>query len=451
MTDNSILKRQNNENEDTYLVRLYSNKEFYGIDKYKIAELMNAATGKNCDESKWRKDYAQYLRWNTYKETKNLEEDTSAEEEIINNYRSEVEILKDGSQKSDKLIKMSVEDSKNTDFLLKSHGYDPKVWEIVNAKSSIWNQHNKEDGTLTLFSSKITVKPKKNEFDVEDVKEIVNDLMKNYTPPSLQSIKHKENGKLLEVNISDLHLNKLGHIDNEYDHNLAEKAFFYILDDVINKTQHMKFEKVYFIWSHDFFNIDGLTKTTTGGTPQDVSTRFANMYKQGKRMLIQAIDLLRQIAPVETIQVGANHDRLTSYTMSEVLDAWFRNEDNVLIDNDPLSRKYRRFGKCLIGFSHGHAEKKRLGKIMPIEARKDWGETLFAEIHAGHFHSEQAVKEENGVIVRYLSSPSGSDNWHYESGYVGAIKKAQSFVWDKDKGMELMINTSVTGDELLVK
>jgi hypothetical protein len=86
---------------------------------------------------------------------------------------------------------------------------------------------------------------------------------------------------------------------------------------------------------------------------------------------------------------------------------------------------------------------------MPIEARKDWGETLFAEIHAGHFHSEQAVKEENGVIVRYLSSPSGSDNWHYESGYVGAIKKAQSFVWDKNKGMELMINTSVTGDELL--
>jgi hypothetical protein len=126
--------------------------------------------------------------------------------------------------------------------------------------------------------------------------------------------------------------------------------------------------------------------------------------------------------------------------MSEVLDAWFRNDENVTIDNDPLSRKYKRFGKCLIGFSHGDKEKKRLGKIMPVEARKDWGETIYCEIHAGHLHSEQAVKEENGVIVRYLSSPSGTDNWHFESGYVGAIKKAQSFVWDKDKDIEFIYN-----------
>lgn len=383
--------------------------------------------------------------WKLMLENEEIEQ-LNDEEEIT--YKETTEILANGEHKSDKLVRMSAEQSKDVNFLLEAHGFDPNSWELVNAKNNIWNVYSKIDKIQVLYSSKVTVKPKVKEFGLVDVREIVTELVKDYKPVIFKPLNYSSNGKLLEFNISDLHLNKLGYKDGEYDHNIAEKAFFYIIQEVLTKTSHMKFEKILFIWSHDFFNIDGLTKTTTGGTPQDVSTRFANMYKQGKRMLIQGIDLLKQIAPVETVQVGANHDRLTSYTMSEVLDAWYRNDENVIIDNDPLSRKYRRFGKCLIGFSHGHAEKKRLGKIMPVEARKDWGETLFCEIHAGHLHSEQAVKEENGVIVRYLSSASGTDNWHFESGYVGAIKKAQSFVWDRDKGLEFIINATATENEI---
>lgn len=383
--------------------------------------------------------------WKIMLENEELEQ-LNSEEKIT--YKETTEILSDGSHKSDKLIKMNAEQSKDVEFLLNAHGFDANEWELMNAKNNIWNVYSKQDGAQTLYSSKITVKPRTKEFNFDDIKEQIQELMENYIPPTFKPIRYSSNGKLLEVNISDLHLNKLGYIDGEYDHKIAEKAFFYILNNVISRTEHIKFEKVLFIWSHDFFNIDNLTKTTTAGTPQDVSTRFANMYKQGKRLLIQGIDLLKQVAPVETVQVGANHDKLTSYTMSEVLAAWYRNDDNVKIDNDPLSRKYVRYGKCLIGFSHGDKEKKRLGKIMPIEARKDWGETLYSEIHAGHLHSEQAVKEENGVIVRYLSSASGTDNWHFESGYVGAIKKAQSFVWDRDKGLEMIINTPVTEEDL---
>lgn len=445
MYDNPILIRSKNETDFDYKVRLCVaklNKEI-DLDWIELRDYL----GLDCSPDHLRKISYGYKEM-VDNNNNNNNSDENVNENNLPNYKEEIEILKDGSHRSDKLLAMSSEDSKNPNYLLEAHGYDPKEWEIINAKSSIWNQHNKVDGTLTLYSSKITVKPKTNGFGLDDVKEIVRDLMKNYQPPTINPLKHHSNGKLLEVNVSDLHLNKLGYIDGEYDHSIAEKSFFYIIDNVIKQTKHIKFEKILFIWSHDFFNIDNMSKSTTRGTPQDVSTSFSNMYKQGKRMLISAIDILKQIAPVETVQVGANHDRLTAYTMSEVLSAWYRNDDNVAIDNDPLSRKYRRFGKCLIGFSHGNSEKKRLGKIMPVEARKQWGETLFAEIHAGHFHSEQAVKEENGVIVRYLSSPSGTDTWHFESGYVGAIKKAQSFVWDKDRGLELIINTPVLEEDL---
>jgi hypothetical protein len=360
-------------------------------------------------------------------------------------YRERIEIQSDGTQISDKLVEMTEKQMKDPEYILLAHGYDPKLWKIINVKISRWHYRDKTIKNPKIsYATQLKVKPKEYELSYEEIKADIQDLLKDYKPKTFKPLRHSTNGKLLEVNISDLHLNKLGYIDGEYDHDEAERRFFHVIEDVLTETIGVHFEKILFIWSHDFFNIDNLNKTTTAGTPQDVSQRFSDMYKQGKRMLIQGIDYLKQIAPVETVQVGANHDRLTSYTMSEVLEAWYKDDDNVIIDTDPLHRKYRRWGKCLIGFSHGDKEKKRLGKIMPIEARKDWGETLFCEIHAAHIHTEQAVKEENGVIVRYLSPLSGTDTWHYESGYVGSLVKAQSFIWDKELGVKTIIQSPIT-------
>ena len=126
------------------------------------------------------------------------------------------------------------------------------------------------------------------------------------------------------------------------------------------------------------------------------------------------------------------------------LSAWFRHNKDIKVDTSAMARKYVEFGKCLIGFTHGDTERKnRIGKLMPIEAREAWGRTLYHEVHAAHFHSEQAIKEENGIIVRHISSPTGTDNWHYEKGFVGAIKKTQSFIWDKELGLTDIIHTAI--------
>ena len=54
--------------------------------------------------------------------------------------------------------------------LLKAHGYDPVYYELVNAKSSIWQQGDGKGGTRNLYSSKITVKPTETGLDLEDIK-----------------------------------------------------------------------------------------------------------------------------------------------------------------------------------------------------------------------------------------------------------------------------------------
>ena len=50
-----------------------------------------------------------------------------------------VEIHSDGRQTSEKLIKMSNEQSKDVEFLLRAHGFNPDVWELVSARNNIWN------------------------------------------------------------------------------------------------------------------------------------------------------------------------------------------------------------------------------------------------------------------------------------------------------------------------
>ncbi|MBU7316133.1 hypothetical protein [Paenibacillus oleatilyticus] len=365
---------------------------------------------------------------------------------LLEPYGTKLEIHKDGTQSSDKLLELSSEQSKDVNYLLNAHGYDTNCWELISAKNSIWNVHNNQGGVKTLYSSRISVKPISNGISEEQIKEFLFSLSKQYQSPVHTPTNYSYDGKMLELNIADLHLGKLcwnGDSGDTYNYEIAKERFFYIINDVLTRTKHYKLNKILFIWSNDFFHYDSTNVTTTAGTRQDSDLRWQQMFKIGAELLVKAIDLCSQFAPVETMYIGSNHDKMASYYVTEYLYAWYRNNPNVSVSNDPKSRKYIEFGKCLIGFSHGHAEGKRAGKLMSIEAREAWGRTLYHEFHAGHFHSEKAVIEENGVIVRYVSSPTGTDNWHFDSGYVGAIQKSMSFVWDKEFGLTDILNTTI--------
>jgi hypothetical protein len=382
------------------------------------------------------------------KEVRNV---LNSEEEQMKQ-KSTTEIHKDGSQSNDRFILMQEEDSKNADYLLRAHGYDTKVWELVTARSNIWNAYSKIDGKMNMYASKITVKPRTDSFSIEDIKDFFTELSKNYKSPVHTPTNYSYDGKMLELNIADLHLGKLcwsGDSNDTYNYEIARKRFFYIINDVLTRTKHYKFNKILFVWSNDFFHTDTISNTTTGLTRQDSDMRWQQMFKLGSKMLIEAIDLISQFAPVETFYIGSNHDKMTSFFATENLNSWYRDNSNIYVNTDAKSRKYVEFGKCLIGFTHGHAENKRVGGLMPIEAKEAWGRTSYREFHLAHLHSEKAyrpekiVDEDQGVIVRHVSSPTATDTWHFESGYVGAIQKSMSFVWDKEDGLLDILNTTV--------
>jgi hypothetical protein len=78
--------------------------------------------------------------------------------------------------------------------------------------------------------------------------------------------------------------------------------------------------------------------------------------------------------------------------------------------------------------------KGNLTEWLQTEARKEFGATKHAEIHAGHLHSSQTI-DKSGIIIRHLPTITGASAWEYGKGYYSANKALTSFVWDKENGL----------------
>ena len=173
------------------------------------------------------------------------------------------------------------------------------------------------------------------------------------------------------------------------------------------------------------------------------------MFKKGVEVSIKTAKILAQVAPVHILHVPSNHDEQTGFYLAEVLAAHFDNSKNVIVDTSVTGRKYYKYGKCGIGFTHGHNERiNDLATIMLRENQKTWSDVKFMEWHLGHIHKKKEIKylafdEAQGIAVRYLRSISGADAWHYKMGYVKGLKGAEAFIWDPDFGNVANISSIV--------
>jgi hypothetical protein len=113
------LKKREDESFNDYHIRLYENKEDYNIDKFQIAELLNDEMGSNYDESKWRKDYAQFKKWEDFITSKNLDEEIVKKHEELR-LESEKEKYRKQDQKREyrKLIRNSARFEKIRDDIV---------------------------------------------------------------------------------------------------------------------------------------------------------------------------------------------------------------------------------------------------------------------------------------------------------------------------------------------
>ena len=354
----------------------------------------------------------------------------------------------------------------NKDDIIKQFNIDLDVWEIEKFKVGTHEGYRKDrkvqwkvrDGSVISGdvddSGKMLVVPLYHievrlvKRTVPSIENISLDFKKFETSYNFPEIKYTDKNlrdNMLEISIADLHMGKMSwgkESGEDYDTKIASQRFMFAINDIISRTQNQKFEKIFFPIGNDLLNSDTVSGTTTKGTQLTNDSRWQKLFFDVTHLMIEGIDLLSLLAPVDLAWIPGNHDTMSSYYVTNYLAAWYKNSKNITVDTGPSPRKYIEFGKCLAGFSHGSGDMKRIPQLMQVEAREAWGRTLYHEFHIADKHHEIVV-ENGGLIIRTLSSLTSNDDWHTEKGYVGAIHKAQAFVWNKERGVLDIINSPV--------
>lgn len=352
--------------------------------------------------------------------------------------------------------------------LLKATDVDQKVWNVKDYTVNKWDVTAIIDNQARTFENfQVKARLEKNIETVQEriIGEVFKEMIKNYrapmftTSPKISSRSYENN--LFELTMFDLHLGKLawgGETGENYDTKIARERFLYTIETLIKRASGFAYNRILFPIGSDFFNSDTILNTTTKGTPQDEDLRWQKTFAVGVKLIVDAINILKQTGvPVDVVVIPGNHDFERSYYLGAYLEAWFNEDSSVNINNGASPRKYYRFGQVLLGLTHGSEEKEgSLPLLMAtdIESKPMWSETTYHEWHVGHIHRKRDVKftvldrarmtnEDLGVTVRYLSSLTGTEEWHHRKGFVGAIKAGEGFIWNDESGLVAHLNSNL--------
>lgn len=262
--------------------------------------------------------------------------------------------------------------------------------------------------------------------------------MKAFAPtyPSLYYPKIKD-GHLLIVDPADIHIGKLCsaiETGEEYNEHIATERVKEGVNGIINKVQGFEIDKILLIIGNDILHIDNPKSTTTSGTHQDSSLMWYDAFMVAKKIYIDVIERLIQIAPVHIQYDPSNHDYMSGFFLADSIGSWFTNCKSVTFNITPAHRKYFTYGKNLIGTTHNDGAKETdLALLMAHEASEYWANCKHRYFYTHHIHHKKS-KDYMSVCVESLRSPSGTDSWHHRNGYQHAPKAIEGYLHHKEHG-----------------
>lgn len=204
---------------------------------------------------------------------------------------------------------------------------------------------------------------------------------------------------------------------NDFDCDIAERNIVAAVDRLVSVAP--KTETALVLNVGDFFHADTSdNRTLRSGNALDVDTRWSRVMEIGIRAMRRCVDrALEKHKRVVVRNMIGNHDEHTSQALGIALKMFYENNKRVFVDTSPAYFWSHRFGKCLIGSTHGDTCKaENLPAIMADEWPREWGETTHRYWYTGHIHTKQ-VSEFRGCLVESFRTLAGRDAWHAKMGY----------------------------------
>ena len=268
-------------------------------------------------------------------------------------------------------------------------------------------------------------------------KKLIEDMQK-FAPkyPTLKRSKEKKE-YLLVIDPADIHIGKLAdsfETGEDYNNQIAVKRVKEGVQGILNKAQGFPIEKILFIGGNDILHIDNPKRQTTNGTPQDTVSMWYSNFLIAKQLYVDILLQLIAIAPVHFTFNPSNHDTMSGFFLSEVMKTYFKRNNQITFDCSMKHRKAYRFGKNLIGTTHGDGAKHQdLPLLMATEFPIEWAKTKHRYVYTHHVHHKFS-KDYIGLCVESLRSPSGTDSWHHKKGFQHAAKAVEGFIHHKENG-----------------
>ena len=349
---------------------------------------------------------------------------------------------------------------KSLEDLLSACNVDLENWEVSKYDIGTYEvtgfDAKRKPITITMYRTKAFLKRITPSLNIEKIKKDLMEDLRGLSPKVSKTKRKRPSDRkdlhLLEISAFDLHLGKIGIKGDEYSLKIAEERLLSAIDHLLYRAQGYYIDKILFIVGQDLLNSDKdwPVPSTTRGTPQFNSDYHIDMYRCARKLMIKAINLLSEIADVHVMVIPGNHDRESVMHLGDTLELYYENNKNVKVDNKDCLMKAIPYGNNLIISDHGDGPKVNdLPGIIAQRFKNLWSDTVYVEVHRGHYHTNkatklQAIEELNGITVRNLSSMSATDYWHDSKGFIGNIKKAQAFIYSRDNGLQGILNYNVS-------
>ena len=340
------------------------------------------------------------------------------------------------------------------DDLIEHCKIDLDEWEIERHTVNKWEVGAKHPtlGTITtspLFQVKAFLK-KRVPTVYDRVEVLMEKLMEKAPMPAPIIRTSRPDAVMVEASIPDAHFGKLAvnKLSRDvFNLNVSEKRFKQVCEDMLAYYTYLKnycgIEEILVPIGNDLLHVDSYKNTTTRGTPQDVDGFNWEAYDLAVECYIWLLEQLHNIAPLKVFHVSGNHDREKSRHVVREIMMYFKNYRDVYTDVDPVSRKPYTWGNNFILLTHGDLSEGQTRNDLPLVMATEYDDLWSAhkkrEIHLGHLHTRKRLKimemyEKQGVMIRWLPSISGTDQWHYDNMYVGNCKAGISFKYHKQHG-----------------
>ena len=326
-----------------------------------------------------------------------------------------IEYKEDGSVYVEDLVEIYNERDKTPERILEMLGFKTDAWEAPNFKLAKWNQHNKEDGTVDLYSVKIDLKPKQKELTPEDMVEMVQTI----EPKKIDlQIKEIPNQYLL-INLYDPHFG----LNSFEDYEQLQKD---LADLILNG-----YAEILFILGGDFLHVSNFNNETEAGTRID-DTSVSDSVKWAIEFLYPLLELALEHCPnVKLTYLKGNHAPVPDYMFTLLVQQKY---PDVEVDAEIKEYKHTWLGEHSIFSHHGNIRKttNRLLDVIVSEFAQEWGQSQSRYLITGHFHHEKSLSTA-GMTHYQVMSPSKQSSYDKQMGYVDSESGLMLFTFDEEK------------------